>query len=87
MTKSHDVHSLSYTKWNCKYHIVFALKYRRNVFFGQKRYEIGKILRESYFCSYKRLHSRRNKRNAGVKPLLAHHHALDRKHGILPEAT
>ena len=40
MTKSHDVHSLSHTKWNCKYHIVFAPKYRRKVFFGQKRYEI-----------------------------------------------
>ena len=46
MTKSHDVHSLSHTKWNCKYQIVFAPKYRRKVFFGQKRYEIGQILRE-----------------------------------------
>ena len=27
-----DVHSLSHTKWNCKYHIVFAPKYRRKVF-------------------------------------------------------
>ena len=31
-----DIHSLSYTKWNCKYHIVFAPKYRRKVFYGQK---------------------------------------------------
>ncbi len=51
MTKSHDVHSLSHTKWNCKYHIVFAPKYRRKVFFGQKRYEIGQILRE--LCRWK----------------------------------
>lgn len=31
-----DVHSLSHSKWNCKYHIVFAPKYRRKVFFGEK---------------------------------------------------
>ena len=24
-----DTNSLSHTKWNCKYHIVFAPKYRR----------------------------------------------------------
>ena len=41
-----DVNSLSHTKWNCKYHIVFAPKYRRKVFFGEKREEIGKILRQ-----------------------------------------
>lgn len=41
-----DVHSLSHTKWNCKYHIVFAPKYRRKVFYEQERYEIGKILRQ-----------------------------------------
>ena len=38
--------SLSHTKWNCKYHIVFTLKYRRKIFYGQKRLEIGKILRD-----------------------------------------
>jgi len=41
-----DVHSLSHTKWNCKYHIVFAPKYRRKVFYGEKRREIGAILRK-----------------------------------------
>ena len=41
--KDHDVHSLSHTKWECKYHIVFAPKYRRKVFYGQKRYEIGQV--------------------------------------------
>lgn len=41
-----DVHTLSHTTWNCKYHIVFAPKYRRKVFYGQKRLEIGEILRE-----------------------------------------
>lgn len=38
--------SLSHTKWNCKYHIVFTHKYRRKIFYGQKRLEIGKILRD-----------------------------------------
>lgn len=46
-----DTHSLSHSKWNCKYHVVFALKYRRQVFYGQKRYEIGQILRE--LCQWK----------------------------------
>ena len=34
------------TTWNCKYHIVFAPKYRRRVFFGDKRKGIGAILRQ-----------------------------------------
>ena len=46
-----DIHSLSHTKWNCKYHIVFAPKYRRKVFYGQKRQAIGKILRQ--LCDWK----------------------------------
>lgn len=46
-----DVHSLSHSKWNCKYHIVFALKYRRKVFYGEKRNAIGKILRQ--LCEWK----------------------------------
>ncbi len=46
-----DIHSLSHTKWNRKYHIVFAPKYRRKVFYGEKKLEIGKILRE--LCKWK----------------------------------
>ena len=46
-----DIHSLSHTKWNCKYHIVFAPKYRRKFFYGEKRAEIGAILRE--LCNWK----------------------------------
>ncbi|WP_370782878.1 IS200/IS605 family transposase [Allisonella histaminiformans] len=49
--KQVDIHSLSHTQWECKYHIVFAPKYRRKVFYGQKRYEIGQILRE--LCKWK----------------------------------
>ena len=41
-----DIHSLSHSKWNCKYHIVFAPKYRRKVFYETKRLEIGQILRQ-----------------------------------------
>lgn len=48
-----DVNSLSHTSWNCKYHIVFAPKYRRKVFYGQKRKEIGEILRT--LCNWKKV--------------------------------
>ena len=41
-----DIRSLAHTKWNCKYHVVFAPKYRRKVFYEEKRLEIGAILRE-----------------------------------------
>ena len=51
--KNNDIHSLSHTKWNCKYHIVFAPKYRRKVFYGEKRAEIGNILRE--LCNWKKV--------------------------------
>ena len=46
-----DTNSLAHTKWNCKYHIVFAPIYRRKVFYGQKRLEIGAILRS--LCEWK----------------------------------
>ena len=36
-----DINSLSHTKWNCKYHIVFAPKYRRRIFYVEKKSEIG----------------------------------------------
>ena len=41
-----DVKSLSHSKWRCKYHIVFAPKYRRQVIYNQIKVDIGKILRE-----------------------------------------
>ena len=37
--------SLAHTTWNCKYHIVFAPKYRRQVIYGQIYQDVGKILR------------------------------------------
>lgn len=48
---SNAVHTLSHTSWNCKYHIVFAPKYRRKVLYGEKRLEIGSMLRE--LCNWK----------------------------------
>ena len=41
-----DVQSLSHSKWRCKYHIVFAPKYRRQIIYRKIRADIGKILRE-----------------------------------------
>ena len=48
-----DNNSLAHTVWNCKYHVVFAPKYRRKVFYGSKRIEIGKILRK--LCEFKKV--------------------------------
>ena len=48
---ANDLQSLAHTRWNCKYHIVFAPKYRRMVFYGEKKREIGKILRQ--LCDWK----------------------------------
>ncbi len=46
-----ETHTLSHTTWNCKYHIVFASKYRRKIFYGEKKVEIGAILRQ--LCKWK----------------------------------
>ena len=46
-----DNNILAHTSWNCKYHIVFAPKYRRKVFFEEKRLEIREILRQ--LCQWK----------------------------------
>ena len=49
--RMNDVHSLSHSKWNCKYHIVFTPKYRRKVFYQGKKAAIGKILQQ--LCEWK----------------------------------
>ena len=53
MPKKQDniVNSLAHTKWNCKYHIVFAPKYRRKIFYEEKRLAIRDILRT--ICGWK----------------------------------
>ena len=40
-----DSNSLTHTTWNCKYHIIFAPKYRRQVIYGKIKMDIGKIIR------------------------------------------
>jgi putative transposase len=54
-----DIKSLSHSKWRCKYHLVFAPKYRRQAIYGQIKVDIGKILRK--LCE-----------NKGVEILEAH---------------
>ena len=48
-----DSSSLSHTRWNCKYHIVFAPKYQRKLFYQEKKQEIGGILRR--LCEWKQV--------------------------------
>ena len=49
--KKEEIDSLA--RWNCKYHIVFAPKYRREAIYGQIRADIGSILRK--LCEYRRV--------------------------------
>ena len=46
-----DELSLTHCKYECKYHIVFAPKFRRQIIYGKIKKEIGKILRK--LCEYK----------------------------------
>lgn len=46
-----DNNSLTHTKWKCKYHIVFAPKYRRQEIYGKIKQDLGIILRK--LCDYK----------------------------------
>lgn len=46
-----DINSLTHMKWNCKYHIVFASKYRRKVAYGKMKQDIANIL--SMLCKRK----------------------------------
>ena len=42
----HEWQSLSHVRWECKYHVVIIPKFRRKVFYGNLRKQIGVILRE-----------------------------------------
>ena len=48
-----DTNSLAHTKWECKYHIVFAPKYRRQIIYGKIKMDIGQMLRK--LCEYKEI--------------------------------
>ncbi len=41
-----DKNNLAHTTWECKYHLVFAAKYRRQIIYGKIKQDIGRILRE-----------------------------------------
>ena len=48
-----DINSLAHSKWNCKYHVVFAPKYRRMIIYNQIKVDVGKILRK--LCEQKEI--------------------------------
>ena len=48
-----DINSLSHTKWNCKYHIVFSPKYRRQAIYKTIKADIGQIIRK--LCEIKKV--------------------------------
>ena len=50
-THNNTGNSLAHTKWNCKYHVVFGPKYRRKVFYEEKRADIREMLRT--LCQWK----------------------------------
>ena len=56
-----DTNSLTHTRWNSKCHIVFAPKYRRKIFYKEKRQEVGKILR--MLCEWKKV------KNCGIRSM------------------
>ena len=44
--KTSNTNSLAHTTWDCKYHLVFVPKFRRQIIYREMRADIGKILRE-----------------------------------------
>jgi hypothetical protein len=65
MKKKNDEDStLSHTKWNCQYHIIFSPKYRRKTIYGKLRRDIGRYLRR--LCDYKGVEI--VEANAGTNP-------------------
>ena len=46
-----DTNSLAHRQWECKYHIVFAPKYRRQIIYGKIKQDIGQMIRK--LCEYK----------------------------------
>lgn len=41
----YDENSLAHTRWECKYHIVFAVKFRRKLIYGKIKKDVGQIIR------------------------------------------
>jgi putative transposase len=42
----HEWESLSHVRWDCKYHVVIAPKYRKKVLYGKLKRDLGEILRD-----------------------------------------
>jgi len=49
----HEWQSQSHVRWECKYHVVITPKYRKKVFFGKMRRQIGRIIRD--LCRQKKI--------------------------------
>ena len=64
-----DTETLAHTKWNCKYHIVFAPKFRRQIIYGRLKTEIGKILRT--LCERKEIEILEANLSKFLKPIYA----------------
>ena len=64
-----DTNSLSHTTWNCKYHIVFAPKFRRKIIYGQLKQDIANIL--SALCKKKRREDSRIRSMSGPYPYVS----------------
>ena len=41
-----EFESLSHSKWECKYHVVFIPKFRRKVLYGELRKHLGEVFRK-----------------------------------------
>ena len=48
---ANKANSLAYTKWLCKYHIVFTSKYRRKMIYNQYRRDLQEIIKR--LCNYR----------------------------------
>jgi len=48
----YDGNSLAHTRWECKYHIVFAVKFRRKLIYGQIKKDVGQIIRDLCIGKY-----------------------------------
>lgn len=60
-----DKNSLSHTTWECKYHLVFAPKYRMQVIYGEIKADVAEIL--SMLCKRKGIGTGNIKRGGAVK--------------------
>lgn len=81
MSEQNNVtNSLAHTKWNCKYHIVFSSKYRRKVFFEDKKEDIREIIRT--LCKWKGVDIIEGGNMPGSHPPAAEYTTKDKRIGL-----